>query len=198
MRHLAHAFRTMPRLGSFVLLVGLSTALFACGAAAAPSAVSTGPAQPPCPTEDYDCRVQRLGDTSFGAITNGATAEAIVARLGEPTARGETQEEGASGLFLSVWEWPAAGVVVTMESTTPTGALTAHSFTLRAPCAERSTRGVGVGSTEAEVSTAYAGLADPDATRPGETFVAGSVYGGVFFTFVGGRVSEIFVGAGAE
>ncbi len=173
--------------------------LAACGGASAGSSAQTaGPALAPCDAEDSDCRVQRVGSTAFGALDTGLAATAVVAQLGEPTTRGEPMMEEASGLTLSTWEWPAAGVTVVMEAANPTDALTAHSFTVRAPFAAQSARGVGLGSTEAEVSAAYAGLADPNGTRPGEVFVAGSVYGGVFFTFVDGRVSEIFVGAGAE
>ncbi len=33
---------------------------------------------------------------------------------------------------------------------------------------------------------------------PGKTFVAGSIYGGVIFTFDDGKVEQIFIGAAAE
>jgi hypothetical protein len=33
---------------------------------------------------------------------------------------------------------------------------------------------------------------------PDQTFIAGSIYGGLIFTFDQGRVSEIFLGAAAE
>ena len=39
---------------------------------------------------------------------------------------------------------------------------------------------------------------DKEQSVPGATFVAGSVYGGVIFTFTGGKVSRIFIGAAAE
>ncbi len=34
--------------------------------------------------------------------------------------------------------------------------------------------------------------------RTSEHFVAGSIYGGLIFSFQNGRVNEIFLGAGAE
>ena len=213
-----HPTRSLPRITlrarasllHFAPLAALalsSATLLACGGATAgaeatantaSTANSAGPALPPCAVEDYDCRVARLGSTAFGPLGTGVAAATIVAALGEPSTRGAVEEEGASGLFLTSWAWPRAGVVVTMEATTPGGALTAHSFTVRAPFTERSARGVGIGSSEAAVQAAYEGLSDPDATRAGEIFVAGSVYGGVFFKFVDGRVDEIFVGADAE
>ena len=75
---------------------------------------------------------------------------------------------------------------------------------VRAPCAVRHSRGIGIGAARADVETTYAAYLgkgrqpdEPDTTSP-TSLIIGSIYGGTFFTFEGGNVSEIFVGVGAE
>ncbi|MBL8974757.1 MAG: hypothetical protein JNK56_29445, partial [Myxococcales bacterium] len=50
------------------------------------------------------------------------------------------------------------------------------------------------------VLAAYGKLRDPEdpSGDDAEVFIAGSIYGGVFFTFEADKVREIFLGAGAE
>ena len=104
-------------------------------------------------------------------------------------------EEGATGEWVALNSWPKAGIAIVFSSNTAGGPQTARGLIVRAPFSGRTDRGVGIGSTEAEVQAAYAGTLDP---RP-DGVVAGSVYGGVFFDFDGQRrVSRIFVGPGAE
>ena len=71
------------------------------------------------------------------------------------------------------------------------------AVTVFPPFEGKTSRGVGIGSTEEEVRAAYKNLIDPG-SRPGEMIIAGSVYGGVFFTIEDGKVTTIFIGAGAE
>lgn len=153
----------------------------------------------PCGPDDEMCRVERLGDTSVGWLSEGLAIDTALEKLGEPEQKEARFEEGASGDFLEIWTWPSKGVQADVTAPNMTDPVTTvRSFTVRAPFDGETKRGVGIGSTEQEVLAAYDGLFDPVATRPGELLVAGSVYGGMFFRLEGGEVSEIFVGAGAE
>jgi hypothetical protein len=72
---------------------------------------------------------------------------------------------------------------------------------VRSPSTLRTKRGIHIGSTEQDVIKAYGGCQDEDGrihTKRGEQFVAGSIYGGIAFSFRNGRVSEILLGAAAE
>ena len=62
----------------------------------------------------------------------------------------------------------------------------------------RRSRGIHIGSTIVEVTTAYGKVENKEESESGKTFVAGSIYGGVIFTFTDGKVSQIFLGAAAE
>lgn len=167
--------------------------------AAPPSSAKLGgeadPATTPCAEDDDDCRIDRLGDVRLGWLREGMPRADVIAKLGEPTAVEKEWEEGATGEWVSEQGWPAAGVSILFSANTQGGPQTARGITVFAPFAEKTDRGIGIGSTEAEVRAAYAGTFDP---RP-SGLVAGSVYGGVFFGLdASGRVSRIFVGPGAE
>lgn len=71
-------------------------------------------------------------------------------------------------------------------------------ITAGARCKLATTRGIKIGSTEAEVRKAYQDVENKEESEAGKSFVAGSIYGGVIFTLEKGRVVEIFMGAAAE
>jgi hypothetical protein len=78
------------------------------------------------------------------------------------------------------------------------GAKTVWSITADRKCELATARGVRLGSSEAEVKIAYGREFNAEESRAGETFVAGSVYGGVIFEVEKGKVVGIFIGAAAE
>jgi len=153
----------------------------------------------PCGDDDEMCRVDRLGQVTVGTWDGSETPAELIAEWGEPEKKGERFTEEASGDIVEMWTWSAKGVTVEMLATDMSGApAMSRGITVRAPYAGKTDRGVGIGSTEEEVLEAYAGIIDPAGTQDGSMVVAGSIYGGVFFTIVEGKVTEIFVGAGAE
>jgi len=121
----------------------------------------------------------------------------VITALGEPAKKSEIFEEGATGDFVQDWEYPAKGLVVGMASPSATGAQAVSTLTANATCTLPARWGLKIGSTRAEVEKVYGSNFDGDFTN-GDVFVAGSVYGGVFYDFTEGKVSGIFIGAGAE
>ncbi len=168
------------------------------GEGAPPSTAQLGGADStatPCAADDDNCRIERLGDVRLGWLREGMPRADVIAKLGEPAEVEKPWEEGATGEWVSENRWPKAGVSILFSANSEGGSQTARGITVRAPFAEKTDRGVGIGSSEAEVRAAYAGTFDP---RP-SGLVAGSVYGGVFFDFDdAGRVVSIFIGPGAE
>jgi hypothetical protein len=59
-------------------------------------------------------------------------------------------------------------------------------------------RGIGIGSSYADVEHAYAHQKDVGASQPPITFVVGSPQEGLVFSFENGRVTQAFLGAAAE
>ena len=185
-------------LSSLAVVTVLAGCTFGGGASAPPprgasTAAPTGPSRLGEPTSE-----------TIGGISLGLDAARIHELLGPPDAKGEMVEMGATGEFEADWTWPAKGLVLRMAAPTATDAPHVSAITIRAPSDLRTSRGVGVGSARADVEATYAAYLgkgrepdEPDTTSPTQLIV-GSIYGGTFFTFAGGKVTEIFVGAGAE
>ncbi len=138
-------------------------------------------------------------DEKIGELSMSSTGADVVAQLGEPTRKGRTDLSEASGEMIQAWHYPDQGVtlgmVVADDKSTSIG-----SVTIKPPCTLKTRLGIGIGSTRKEVLDAYGKLRDPEfpSGEQEEVFLAGSIYGGVFFTFKKDVVREIFVGAGAE
>lgn len=135
---------------------------------------------------------------AFGKLALGQKAEAVVALLGKPESKGRDVMWEAIGERVQEWKYPAQGLILNMASGTKGGAKTVYSISASAGCPLATARGIRIGSTEAEVRKAYGKVEDRESGVRGESFVAGSVYGGVIFQLAKGKVTGIFIGAAAE
>ena len=138
------------------------------------------------------------GKDAFGELKTGLTDKDVVAKLGEPERKDGREEEGATGDIVDLWYYPKKGIVLTMSSQTMTSAQSVSGITIKAPCAFKTKLGIGVGSTRADVLAAYGAFKDPEFPAGPEQFIAGSVYGGMFFDFTKEQVVSMFMGVGAE
>lgn len=182
-------------------LAGAWTAEGAClleGEAAPPPPSDTS--EPNQPSELGPDAFAWLSDEAIGPLRDGMGTIEVVDLLGAPPEKGEIFEEGATGMWVQEWTYPNAGVSLWMHATTERGAQSIAAITVKAPCEYATKRGIEVGSTQAEVEKAYGDVKDQDESGEDDasSFVAGSVYGGIIFSFEAGKVSEIFMGAAAE
>ena len=141
---------------------------------------------------------QLLDKEALGKIKLGWKAADVAALLGKPDSKGKDTEWDAIGEWVQEWRFKSQGLTLNMASGSKGGAKTVLTITAGAPSKLATARGIQIGSTIAEVTKAYGKVHDKEGSVPGKTFVAGSVYGGVIFTFTGGKVSRIFIGAAAE
>jgi hypothetical protein len=116
---------------------------------------------------------------------------------GQPTS-GPEELWDADGEYHQEWRYTAAGIILGMVAKKKGGPLSIWSITITSPSTLQTQRGIRIGSTEAEVVKAYGRFRSAEDSRPGEFFVAGSIFGGVMFDFQQGRVKRIFIGAAAE
>lgn len=135
---------------------------------------------------------------TFGKLALGQSAETLCKVLGEPQGKGKDTLWEAIGEWVQDWKFPKQGFTIAMSSEKKGGAKTVFSITAGAGCQFATARGIKIGSPEAAVRKAYAKERDKEQSSSGETFVAGSIYGGVIFTFTEGKVTQIFIGAAAE
>lgn len=139
-----------------------------------------------------------FADDGLGKLVLGQKVEEVVALLGKPEAKGANEFWEATGEWVQALEYPGQGLSVKVSSEKKAGKQTVLMLTATSGCKLATKRGIKLGSTEAEVKKAYKDVGNAEESKAGETFVAGSVYGGVIFTFEKGVVTEIFMGAAAE
>jgi hypothetical protein len=139
-----------------------------------------------------------LDNEVLGKLKLGQKAVEVVALLGKPESKGEDTEWAATGEWVQEWRFAKQGLTLNLASEKKGGAKSVLTITAEAPFPLATARGIRIGSTSAEVTQAYADVQDKEQSEPGKTFVAGSIYGGVIFTFTKGKVSQIFIGAAAE
>lgn len=139
-----------------------------------------------------------LENEALGKLKLGQKAADVAALIGKPDSKAKDTEWAATGEWVQEWTFKSQGLTLDMASGSKGGAKTVLTITAEAPCKLATARGIHLGSTVAEVTKAYRDMHDKEQSEDGKTFVAGSVYGGVIFTFTGGKVSQIFIGAAAE
>ncbi|WP_367870866.1 hypothetical protein [Luteolibacter sp. Populi] len=161
-----------------------------------------------------------LAAESIGKIRHQQKAADLIKIYGEPKSKGKPEMWEAIGEWVEEWEYPALSVALKMSSEERDGPKTVLIATAGKDCKLATARGIKIGSTRAEVEKAYGDVqekipgdgpakpGDPKPDPPAEekdkekgeekSFVAGSIYGGVIFSFKDDKVSEIFLGAAAE
>lgn len=139
-----------------------------------------------------------IEDEGLGKITLRLKADALITSLGKPEGKGKDVMWEAIGEWVQEWRYPAQGLELHMASETKGGAKSVLTITATAPCKLATKKGIKIGSSIAEVTKAYQDVQDKEQSVPRKSFVAGSIYGGVIFSFKDGKVVQIFVGAAAE
>ncbi|HBL60638.1 MAG TPA: hypothetical protein DDZ80_19945 [Cyanobacteria bacterium UBA8803] len=134
----------------------------------------------------------------FGELKIGLTAAQVFELLGNPETRGEIRLWGADGLYHQDWYYPQQGITLNMASETPEERQAVVSITLMSPSQLKTRRGIGIVDSYTKVMQAYKEEEDRGMSIPYESFVAGSIYGGLIFSFENGSVNQIFIGAAAE
>lgn len=139
-----------------------------------------------------------LENEALGKIKLGQKAADVTTLIGKPDSKGKDTEWDAIGEWVQEWRYQSHGLVLNMASKSKGSAKTVLTITATAPSRLATARGIHIGSTIAEVTKAYGNVQDKEQSEPGKTFVAGSIYAGVIFTFEDGKVAQIFIGAAAE
>jgi len=141
----------------------------------------------------FDTAAERIG-----TLRLGLPAGEVPSLASCPPAKGKDVYEGATGEYVQSWKMPGCGLQLKMSGPRKGGNKTIAAITVTAPSDLATRRGIHIGSTEAEVLAAYGRYRDAEGTKPGKSFVAGSVFDGLMVAFKNGRVVEIFLGAAAE
>ena len=140
-----------------------------------------------------------LRKEGLGALHLDQSEREVIKLLGKPEKEGKLTRQEADATYVQQWEFPSKGLSLLMSAgPKKNGARTIAAITARAPCPFATQRGIKIGDAESAPRKAYAAVADRESPAERGAFVAGSIYGGIIFNFEHGKVSRIFIGAGAE
>lgn len=129
---------------------------------------------------------------TIGGFKLGMDERKVLGVLGQPKSKGFPTEEGATGDFVSDWEWK--GITVGMAAGRRSGPFHVRSISVDTPSTFATSRGIHVGSTLAELSKIYPRNTEEGNADPNQ-YLVGSVYGGELFTLEKDKVASIFLGA---
>jgi hypothetical protein len=180
----------MPRISvGFYVFLGL-----ACLISFASPASSGDPKAPLNGPEPFPL----LKEERLGELRLGLTKKEVKAKIPCKLKKGQEEYWAATGDFVQKWDYPDCGITLYMSSEGKGGKKTVSAIQVTSPSHLQTKRGIGIGSPEQQVAAVYGDCQDKEMSEAGRTFVAGSVYGGLIFSFENGRVTSIFLGAGAE
>jgi len=133
----------------------------------------------------------------IGNLSLGLSEQEVMRDMNCTLEYGKDKLLEADGLYHQDWKCMDAGLILDMSSEEINATKVVESITLFSPSTLTTKYGVGIGSTEKEVINIYKDHWN-EAHSSESIFVAGSIYGGVIFTFEEGKVINIFLGAAAE
>jgi hypothetical protein len=134
---------------------------------------------------------------ALGVLKLDMAGAEVTKALGRPEKQTKPKIWGSDGYYHETWEYPGRGISLDIVSKTLKEKRTVSGLTINAPCTYATRKGIKIGSTYQEVKKAYASFIDSESSDK-ERIVAGSVYGGLIFSFKEGKVVRIFIGAAAE
>jgi len=151
----------------------------------------------PCLADDPDdFRVMK--NEALGELKLDMPAAQLKSLMAGGPAMGVKKLWEADGRFHQTWKYASLGVEIDMASDDRKVAQYIAGITVRSPSALGSRRGIHIGSRESDVVKAYKSDLNKEESQPGQSLVAGSLYGGIVFTIEKGTVATIFLGAAAE
>ena len=126
----------------------------------------------------------------------GLNAKDLSPILGSPSEESQPELWGADGLYHKTAKYSKEGVELDLIQNADSG-FSVNMIKINAPCRFKTLKGIGINSDFHSVKFAYAQYIDNKEINENQ-IVAGSVYGGVIFTFENQKVKSIFIGASAE
>lgn len=139
-----------------------------------------------------------LKSDGIGTIRVGMSEDALIGIIGEPISTTIPAVWGSDELVHSEWNYEPMGIVINMAQQPGTEKFTVFSVKVMAPCSLKTSRGIAIGDTKADVLAAYRDEYNAEESDD-NALVLGSVYGGIVITVDDeDKVVEIFIGAAAE
>ena len=132
---------------------------------------------------------------TVGQLQLGLSDKSTIKSTGIPDYKSAITRWEADGMYHQDWTYDS-GIDLNMASS---DSLKMEIFSLRffAPCKLKTSRTIGIGSSMEDVKAAYKDVLSENHHEE-QSLIAGSVYGGIIFSFENGKLSSVFIGAAAE
>jgi hypothetical protein len=138
-----------------------------------------------------------MGKERIGSLRIGLPEKKVKQAINCKVTREPDRLWGADGAYHQTWKYADCGITLDMVSDKTGAPKSIASITLNKPSRLSTIRGMRIGSSAKAVMKAYQADWNKESSNS-DTFVAGSIYGGLIFNFQNGKVSKIFLGAAAE
>lgn len=126
----------------------------------------------------------------------GLKVSALTNFLGEPSDKSKNELWGADGEYHQTYKYSNLGIELDMMGEKESDKVI-NMITIVNQCEFKTSKGISIGSSYQEVEQVYNDYLNSNFSNR-ESIVAGSIYGGVIFSFEKGKVKSIFIGASAE
>jgi hypothetical protein len=133
---------------------------------------------------------------TIGELKYGQSEKKVISVLGEPDEKLKAEFWDGDGSYHRTWKYKTSDVELDFSGNDSLN-MNLNSIRINENCSFKTSRNIGIGASYAEVYAAYKNEAtgnNEDATF----LIAGSIYGGVIFTFQDKKLISVFVGSSAE
>ena len=173
--------------------IGLSGPAESLAAPALQTPVADTQAEASGSNSDKLMQLEKLGEFKIGS-----SAARILEILGNPQTKSKPVFSEADGLYRQSWYYPKQGITFDMVTENKAATPKIASIKLTLPSKLKTNRGIKIADSYDKVVGVYGQYEDRENSIRFKRLVAGSIYGGLIFSFQNGRVVEIFLGAAAE
>lgn len=140
----------------------------------------------------------KLDAFKIGKLHLGMPASEVVGLPGCVFTKGELVTSEVDTALHQTWSAPRCGLTLGFSTEDKKSPLKLFDMRIEAPSTLKTAKGIGLGSTEAQVRAQYLRDINKEESISQQSIVLGSIYGGVIFELEKNKVKSIFVGAAAE
>jgi hypothetical protein len=138
-------------------------------------------------------QVERIGEFKIDS-----SACIVLKILGHPQKQSKQVFSEVDALYRQIWYYSKQGITFTLVAENEGDNPKVAAVKITSPSRLTTDRGIKIGDSYNKVVRIYGECQDQADSVPFERLTAGSVYGGLIFSFRNGRVVDIFLGAAAE
>lgn len=135
---------------------------------------------------------------SLGNLKIEMREDEVISILGKPESQSPKEFSQVDALYHQDWNYPSKGISLQMASETKDSLSQVYIIQIKSPSKLTTARGIAIGDSYCEVEQKYGQVQNTGESIPAKTFVVGSIYGGLVFSFQDQKIIRIDLGYLAE